>query len=56
MSSQVTYSKLNAIIIDDEFDGRENLKKIIETFCPEIEILGVADSAVNGKKITLQYL
>ncbi len=28
--------------------GRENLKKIIETYCPEIEILGLADSVINA--------
>ncbi len=51
MSSKIEFTRLNAIIIDDEFDGRENLKKIIENFCPEVEILGVADSVVNGNKL-----
>jgi two-component system, LytTR family, response regulator len=41
--------KLTAIIVDDELHGRENLKKIIETYCPEIEILGLAESAVQAK-------
>jgi len=44
-------SKLKAMIVDDELHGRENLKKIIETYCPEIEILGLADSVVNAKKL-----
>ncbi|MCX6170290.1 MAG: LytTR family DNA-binding domain-containing protein [Ignavibacteriales bacterium] len=44
-------NKLKAIIIDDELHGRENLKKIIETYCPEIEILACADSVVNAKKL-----
>jgi len=51
MSSKIEFSRLYAIIIDDEFDGRENLKKIIENFCPEVKILGVADSVVNGNKL-----
>ena len=51
MSSNMENTRLNAIIIDDEFDGRENLKNILETYCPEIEILGVSDSVVNGKKL-----
>jgi len=37
-------SKLTAIIVDDEFHGRENLKLLIENYCPEIEILSCADS------------
>ncbi len=50
MSSQNALNKLTAIIVDDELYGRENLKKIIETYCPEIEILGLADSVVNAKE------
>ena len=51
MSPQNSYNKLSAIIVDDELHGRENLKKIIETYCPEIEILGLADSVVNARKL-----
>ncbi|MDO9261130.1 MAG: LytTR family DNA-binding domain-containing protein [Flavobacteriaceae bacterium] len=46
MSSQSVLTKLTAIIVDDELHGRENLKKIIENYCHEIEILGCADSVV----------
>lgn len=51
MSSQTTFYKLTAIIVDDELHGRENLKQIIETYCLEIKILGLADSVVNAKKL-----
>jgi two-component system LytT family response regulator len=51
MSSQNVLNTLTAIIVDDELHGRENLKKIIETYCPEIEILGLADSVVNAKEL-----
>ncbi len=51
MSSQNALNKLTAIIVDDELPERENLKKIIETYCPEIEILGLADSVVNTKEL-----
>ncbi|MEW6507717.1 MAG: LytTR family DNA-binding domain-containing protein [Bacteroidota bacterium] len=44
-------NKLNVIIIDDELHGRENLKKIIETYCPEIEIKGMAASVVNAVEL-----
>lgn len=49
MSSHSVLTKLTAIIVDDELHGRENLKKIIENYCPEIEILGCADSVVCAK-------
>lgn len=51
MFSQSTDTKLTAIIVDDEFYGRENLKKIIENYCQEIEILGCADSAENAREL-----
>ena len=51
MSSQTRCNKLTAIIVDDELFGRENLKKIIENYCKEIEILGCADSVINAKKL-----
>jgi two-component system LytT family response regulator len=46
--------KLSAIIVDDELHGRENLKKIIETYCREINILGVANSAVTAKELVIE--
>jgi len=55
MSSQNSQTKLTAIIVDDELHGRENLKKIIEIYCPEIEILGVADSVVNAKELVSRF-
>lgn len=51
MSSLSAISKLTAILVDDEVHGRENLRMIIENYCPEIEILGIADSAVQAKKL-----
>ncbi len=44
-------NKLSAILVDDELHGRENLKKIIETYCPEIGILGLAESVVKARKL-----
>jgi two-component system LytT family response regulator len=51
MSSPNIHNKLTAIIVDDELPGRENLKKIIEIYCPEIEIVGLADSVVKAKEL-----
>ncbi len=39
---------LTAIIVDDELFGRENLKKIIESYCPEVKVLGCAESVVSA--------
>lgn len=47
--------KISAIIVDDELHGRENLKQIIETYCPEIEILGLAESVVAAKVLVSRY-
>ena len=47
-------SKLTAIIVDDELHGRENLKKIIESYCPEIEILGLAESVPGAKLLVAE--
>ena len=51
MSTQSLITKLSAIIVDDELHGRENLKKIIENYCPEIDILGCAESVVTAKEL-----
>lgn len=51
MNTQKVNNELTAIIVDDELHGRENFKKIIETYCPEIEIIGLADSVVNARKL-----
>jgi len=42
---------LNALIIDDELSGRENLKTLIESYCTEIKVLGTASSAVEAKQM-----
>lgn len=55
MSSKTTLNKLTAIIVDDELHGRENLKKIIENYCPEIEMLACADSVINAKKLVYNH-
>lgn len=55
MTSQIALNKMTAIIVDDEFHGRENLKQIIETYCPEIEVLGLADSVLNAKELVTSH-
>jgi len=36
--------KLTAVIIDDEKSARENLRLLLESFCQDVEVLGVASN------------
>jgi len=47
-------NKLRAIIVDDELHGRENLKNLLENYCPEIKVIGTAESAVQAKVLVLE--
>lgn len=42
--------KLNAIIVDDELHARENLKLLIDEYCPEISVIDQADGPESAKK------
>lgn len=45
---------IKALIVDDEELARENLKMMIESFCPSIEIIGTAENKGDAKtKINL---
>ncbi len=46
---------LTAVIIDDEHHARENLKFLVEEFCPEIKVLGLGDGIKTGKEIIAVY-
>lgn len=46
---------MSAIIIDDELHGRENLKMILETYCPEVEVLGCADGVVSAMDLVANH-
>lgn len=41
--------KLKALVIDDEFNARNNLKLIIDEFCKEIYVVDVAESAEDAR-------
>ncbi len=47
---------LKALIVDDELSGRENLKTLIESYCPEIKVLSTASSAVEAKQMVNDLL
>jgi len=40
--------RIKSIIVDDEKHGRENLAGILEQHCPEVTVLGEADSVENA--------
>lgn len=40
--------QLTAVIVDDELHGRENLRMILENYCPEIEVTGIAASVTEA--------
>jgi two-component system, LytTR family, response regulator len=39
---------IRSVIIDDEANNVENLKKLLAKYCPEVEVLGEASSARQG--------
>lgn len=43
--------KLSALIIDDEEFARENLRMLLEEYCPEVEIVGLAGSAKAAREM-----
>lgn len=42
---------LKAIIIDDVAEARETLKKDLDNYCPEINVIGEAEGVVSGAKL-----
>tara|TARA_R110001592_G_scaffold23435_6_gene91855 strand:- start:1414 stop:2166 length:753 start_codon:yes stop_codon:yes gene_type:complete len=56
MDLQSEIQELSAIIIDDELHGRENLKLILENYCPEINLKGCADSVISAISLVNKYL
>lgn len=42
--------KLRAIIVDDEVHARENLKFLLQNYCPEIEVVGMAGTEETAKE------
>ena len=39
-----------ALVIDDESASRKNTVSMLKQYCPEIEVIGEADSGLSGKK------
>ena len=43
--------KINSIIVDDEKNSREVLQKLLNKFCPDVEIIGEADDVEAAYQI-----
>lgn len=43
--------KLRAIIVDDEAPARENLKFLLQDYCPEVEVVGTAESVRTAREL-----
>jgi two-component system LytT family response regulator len=43
--------KINAVIIDDEQDGRDNLANLLNIYCEEVEVLALASNANEARKL-----
>jgi two-component system LytT family response regulator len=48
-------SKLTAIIVDDEDDGRNTLKRYLQQYCPEVNLLAEACSVKEAEQVIKQY-
>lgn len=46
-----TEEKLTAIIVDDESGSRNNLRLLLENYCPEVTICGLAEDAHSGLQL-----
>ncbi|MEN9640332.1 MAG: hypothetical protein RLZZ262_2201 [Bacteroidota bacterium] len=44
-------NKIKALIVDDEEFARENLRMILEDYCPDVELIGAASSADQARKL-----
>lgn len=44
-------NSIKALIIDDEYNCRNNLELLIKDFCEDIEVVGMAESADEARKL-----
>lgn len=42
--------KLRSLIVDDEIHARENLKYLLQNYCPEIEVVGMAANQESARE------
>jgi two-component system, LytTR family, response regulator len=42
--------KLRSLIVDDEVHARENLKYLLQSYCPEVEVVGMASDEKSARE------
>lgn len=42
---------IRAIIVDDEQNNTDNLKKLLQKYCPEVTVVSMATNTIDGKRI-----
>ncbi len=47
--------KLKTIVVDDEHNCRINLKMLLDEFCPEIEVVAIAESAAMARELIKEH-
>src|SRR5436190_2093777 len=47
----VNLTNLKAVIIDDEVNAAKGMVKLLEIFCPEIQIVGLANGGIEGVRL-----
>ncbi len=43
--------KIRALIVDDEMPARENLRFMLEDYCPDVDVVGMADGVKNALEL-----
>lgn len=46
---------LKTIIIDDESGGRQMMRRLLEKYCSNVQVVALADSAEAGKKMIEEH-
>jgi len=44
-------TKITAIIVDDEYLARENLRMLLADYCPEVEVLGTGENVEEARQL-----
>jgi len=47
--------KIRCIIVDDESKSRENLRLLLQEYCPAVEVVAEADSAVKAMALIVKF-
>ncbi|MCB0619549.1 MAG: response regulator, partial [Saprospiraceae bacterium] len=46
---------IKAVIVDDEVGSRNNLRLLLEEYCPEVEVCGMGHDVLSGLELVKKY-